>query len=162
MKKNQEGWSLIELLVVMVIVGIVSSVALIGYSAVKKGTTDSVRVSRLLAFADAQNKYRTIKGKRRYATIKELCQEKLLPENVVKFDANCNPQPIDGWIIEDTYYGENINSLRDHFWAYLSKQNHDPDSGGPTFCIGEDGILRSKREADYTECYPGQAQPYQP
>ena len=58
--KNESGFSLIELLVVMIIIGIVAAFAVIRYQTVATNTIDAVQKQRLMQFADAQNKYKTI------------------------------------------------------------------------------------------------------
>ena len=137
MKKRQKGFSLLELIVVMVIIGIVSAFAVLGYQAVMGGTKDSLQTTRLIQLVDAQNKFKTVKGKRRYASLTELCQEGLLNEKVVKFDANCDQTDIDGWSI--TPLDESQEYLREHFFVVLRKGEL---KNSPIFCIGDDGILR--------------------
>lgn len=150
MKVNESGFSLIELLVVMVIVGIIVGFAVLRYQGVATNTMDAVQKQRLMQYADAQNKYKTVKGKRRYATLTELKQEGLLNETVIKFDSDGNQVAINNWTLipgtETTAY------LRDHFFIKLQKNGTTAASTTPTYCISEDGVLRRSPASDATAC----------
>jgi prepilin-type N-terminal cleavage/methylation domain-containing protein len=144
------GFSLIELLIVVVIIGILAAFAVIGYHAVLKETKDTIQVFRLGDFAKAQENFKVVKGRRRYGSISELCQSKLLPDNVVKFTSSCGQEAINGWII-DTPNDSDPAYLRHNFRAVLKKVNHQ-QSDGPVFCIHSDGVLRRAAESTYLEC----------
>ena len=148
--KNQAGVSLIELLVVVVIVGIIVGFAVIRYQGVARNTIDSVQKQRLMQYADAQNKYKTVKGKRRYATLTELKQEGLLNDTVIKFDASGNQVAIHDWsLIPGT---ETTAYLRNNFFVKLQKSGTVATSTTPTYCIGDDGVLRRSPASDATLC----------
>lgn len=140
---NQKGFSLIELLVVVVVVGILAAISVIGYQAVVKGTRDSVQTIRLMQYVDAQNKYKQ-KGSRRYGTMQELYDEGLLNQSVIKYEGG-NQVAMNDWMLRPG--DESTEYLRDHFFVTLYKPG-DEDMGGvrkdvKQYCIGDDGILRS-------------------
>lgn len=156
--KRQEGFSLIELVVVVVVIGILASIAVIGYRAVMSGTRDKLQTARVMQFAEAQNKFRTVLGKRRYGTITELCQAGLLNESVGKFDASCVQQSLNGWtLISDS---ESIEYLREHFSVRLEQNDVNRDTA-VTYCIREDGVLRSWPGSKTSKCITN-GKPYQP
>ena len=146
-KNNQNGFSLIELLVVVVIVGILASMAVIGYNAVVKGTRDSVQTTRLMQYVDAQNKFKTVKGKRRFGTLEELSAEGLLNESVIKFKDGTQVA-INNWVIEPG--DESTAYLREHFFVVLYSDSGDKNQ--VTYCIAEDGVLRSVVASKYSQC----------
>jgi prepilin-type N-terminal cleavage/methylation domain-containing protein len=149
--RNNAGFSLIELLIAVVVIGILVAISVIGYNAVIKGTKDSLQTFRLTDYAKAQENFKVVKGKRRYATLTELCQAKLLPENIVKFDGACGTQSaINGWVIVPSDDGD-TTFLRTNFRAVLKKENHT-QSDGPIYCINADGVLRKSVASDYLEC----------
>lgn len=163
MKKNvsQQGFSLVELLVVAVVASIIAAISVIGYQAVVKGTRDKMQTARLMQYVDAQNKFKTVKGKRRFGTMQELREAGLLNASVADFDKDGNQSPQDGWTLIPGE--ESTQFLREHFWVKLEKprDNNKKKDATPTFCIGDDGVLRRSLEESPTECDPT-SPPYQP
>lgn len=148
-QKFESGFSLIELLIAVVVIGVLVAISVIGYNAVIKGTKDKIQVFRLSDYAKAQENFKVVKGKRRYATIAELCQARMLPDNIAKFDASCTQEAINGWVIVPV--DEDVTFLRSNFRAILKKTNHTQEDG-PMYCINADGVLRQSQPSDYLEC----------
>ena len=144
--KNQKGFSLVELLVVVVIVGIISAIATLGYLRTVGSMRDSMTRTRLFQAAQAQSQFRTGLGRRRYAALPELAatvtpQGKLLSEAVLKLDANNVSQPIDNWILEQTPGTPTDTAyLRNKFDIRIRPAN--AAGTDKIYCIHEDSVER--------------------
>lgn len=152
-KFTEKGFTLIELLIVVVILAVVLTLAVIQYQGVRQGTQQSLVQSRITVVADAQHKYRTALGKRRYGS---LCYElkkittpsgALLPDSVARFDEKCQPTPdAGGWLIYDDIESETFDRdrLKSGFGIYARKQ----DEKQPRFCMFEDLVLREAEKGE--------------
>lgn len=128
------------MLVVIVIIGIIAGISIIGYTRVRSNMRNSLSTTRIMQYAEAQNKFRTIRGRRRYASFAELCQEGLLAASVVKLDASCNQTAIAGWVIVPGT--ETPAFLANNFFAVLRFETRPNGETSPIYCISSDGVLR--------------------
>lgn len=152
-KYCEKGFSLIELMIVLVIFAIILTYAVLRYSGVRKGAEESLVRSKMSVVVDAQHKYRTALGKRRYGS---LCFElkkittpsgALLPDSVAQFDSKCQPTPIGGgWMIYDDIESETFDTdrLKSGFAVYARQEN----SKRPKYCMFEDLVLRVAAEGE--------------
>lgn len=146
MQKEQSGFSLIELLVVVTIVGIISTIAVIGYTRSVRLMRDSIAQTRLFQIAEAQAQYKTALGRRRYATLSELSatvtpQGLLVPESVLKLDGGGVSQPIDNWVLEPSPgAAQNAAYLRYKF--DLRIRAAAAAGADKIYCIHEDAVER--------------------
>lgn len=146
--KTQRGFTLIEILVVIVILAVIGSIAVLSYNRVQRGIRDKLAQTRLAIFADAQTRFRVGLGRGRYAGVCELSRtmsstgERLIGETTAKFDAACVPIEVDTWAVRDEVVNP-INpaadtTLRRGYLMFLNSSN----SPNFEYCMGEDGVLR--------------------
>lgn len=148
--KKENGFSLIELMIVVVIIGILAGISGLIYSGVKKSQVNALQRPRIAEYAQAQEKFRSVRGKRRYGSMTELCQEGLISDSIARLDASCNQTAISGWIIEPG--DETTAYLQTHFFAVLKFQTRPAGETSPIYCIGEDGVIRQSDAATLDVC----------
>jgi prepilin-type N-terminal cleavage/methylation domain-containing protein len=149
-QQKQRGFSLIELLIVVVMISIFASIAILYGPAVIKGSKDKLSRTRLATISDAQNRFKSGMGKGRFGSLCELARTPtedgsvLLPTSVAKFDEGCAPIAIDGWYVQDDIGAGDPTqnpALRKTYLIQLRKE----DSETERFCMGPDGILRKPK-----------------
>lgn len=148
--RKQQGFSLIELLITIIILAILATVAIIYGPAVMKSSRDKLARNRLATVADAQSRFKGGMGRGRFGSVCELTKiptedgSVLLPSSVAKFDEACKPVAIDNWYVEDNIGAgdpaENA-ALRKTYMIHLRSEL----SKDLKFCMGPDGILRQPK-----------------
>lgn len=144
-RKNEKGFSMIELLIVVAVLGIIVVIAVMNSQTSKKLIVDKVELNRLQQLWGIQDDYRDSLGKRKYGTLYELSQittprGKLLPEAIATFSGT-SPQAVDGWLIQDNpKYPPTAASLASGFSITMSRSGASPSDD--IYCIHEDGVIR--------------------
>lgn len=82
MKKNQTGFSLVELIVVIAILGIVVAIAVPNMLASRRAANEGSAVSSMRTIYNAETTYLTSKGGGNYASMDTLASEKMLDESL--------------------------------------------------------------------------------
>ncbi len=81
--KNQKGFSLIELLIVVVIVGIIAAIAVPNLLASRRAANEGSAISALRTIHGAEMIYHSTKGKGKFGTLAELTAAGLIDLTIV-------------------------------------------------------------------------------
>lgn len=145
-RRTEQGVTLIELLIVVAIVGILSSLAVIGYNAVMGGAKEKSVSTKLLEIAEAQMQYRVGNGRKRYATLQELrttmtaMGTPLINPMIAPADEKGNPAASQGWVIREPKGAPEGDALRSSF--AIEAVPAEGNNSTNIYCLFEDGVLR--------------------
>ncbi len=147
--KNNKGFTLLELLITVFIVGVLVTLAVIGLPAVLKNTKNSAQPVRLSKYVNAQATFRTSLGKRRYGTLSELKNAGLLDDSIVRYSGS-DQVAIENYKIVPG--DESTAFLQNNFKVTLQKQNRDSSDTELDYCVNADGVVRKASTSNPSQC----------
>jgi prepilin-type N-terminal cleavage/methylation domain-containing protein len=139
------GFSLLELMVVVLIIGIVSAIALLNGRRVNELAREQLAQAKLNQLAEIQTQFRVALGHHRYGSLAELRAAQtgsgpLMSALLAPVDPGGNPVPSGGWIIQE----QTPPSALVLSTSFALEAVPAPGvSAANRYCIFEDGALRS-------------------